>query len=91
MLRFLIQSIPFNSKLNSLSDGILGFAVAVTQVPLGVGSIISRHPVQLSRVGTGVTKPSSLTGNAKHILVQIHSNLTKEEFGKKTGRPQFLA
>ena len=40
-----LAHVSLNSKLNSLSDGILGFAVAFTQLPLGVGSIISRHPV----------------------------------------------
>ena len=47
MLRFLIQSIPFNAELNSLQDGISDFTVAFTHHAAGVGSIIMRHPVPL--------------------------------------------
>ena len=47
MLRFLIQSIPFNAELNSLQDGISDFTVAFTHHAAGVGSIIMRHPVLL--------------------------------------------
>jgi len=46
MLRFLIQSIPFNAELNSLQDGISDFTVAFTHHAAGVGSIIMRHPVR---------------------------------------------
>ena len=45
MLRFLIQSIPFNAELNSLQDGTFSFAVSFLSVWPEGGCIISLHPV----------------------------------------------